>query len=203
MTAKRKVNITDQLEHDQAVTFARTQEELTFIKSLLEIMDRHDATDEMFWRKQSDGTFRFLIICNDLFWWGTSDCEEVTAADLETLDQAYKDAAEADQSWYGGRLYAARKRQMRPQAAYFQYFDDTIAELFKAAGPHRDDESDEMIAKYQARRGERYRRDPEMAKVEEERAAGRKYLKKLMNERQITPDDQRLIAAHLGLDHGD
>lgn len=178
-------------------------EQLAFIKELLDIIDKHDATSDLFWRKQPDGSFCFYINCNDLFYWATADAEDVTPADLETLDQAYTDADTAGGEYFGAQLYAARRRQMRPQAPYFQYFNDNLVELFKAAGPPREEENDERIAKYLERRNGHLRGDPGFALSEEARHNARRYLKEVTMKQEITVEEKRHIAELLGLDHAD
>lgn len=59
----------------------------------------------------------FLVNCNDLFWWATSDCEPIT---LEELPQLAKDYETSEK--YGDWIWCARKRQMRPQwPAVYKY----------------------------------------------------------------------------------
>lgn len=202
--------VTDQVEHDQAVAFAQTKEELSFIKSLLGLMDVHDAHSDLFWRigpatkdlTNPEAKIRFFINCNDEFYWATSDAEEVLPGDLESLAKAYADARDALCEYYGGLLWCARKRQMRPQGPYFQYFTtDALVDHFLAAGPERTDAGD--YKKYIEKRDAGLRNDPDMAKAKHERNNARRYLKRVTAERQLTEDDQRLIKALLGLDHSD
>lgn len=190
------------LEHQQAVAFAKTQEELRFIKEVLGVFDKHDSCDDAWWRVRKDGTIRFLVNCNDLFYWATADAEEVTPADVAALDQAYADCDTAGRNYHGGILFAARKRGMRPQAPYFAYFNDAEVELFKACGPEREDEKSTAIGLYLERRDAGLR-DVDQVKVEDERNLGRAYLKRVTKERQLSHEDQRMIQELLGLDHGD
>lgn len=196
--------VTDQVEHDQAVAFAQAKEELSFIKSLLGLMDVHVAHSDLFWRIGPESAIRFFINCNDEFYWATSDVEQVLPGDLESLAKAYADARDALCEYYGGLLWVARKRNMRPQGPYFQYFTtDALVNHFLAAGPERDPKETGDYKKYIEKRDAGLHNDPDMVKVEQERNNARRYLKRVTAERQITDDDKRLIQALLGLDHGD
>ena len=85
---------------------------------------------------RDDGEYAPLTIfvnCNDLFFWGCSDCETVTAENINTLEQAYKDSKNN-----GGILFCCRARAMRPQGAYYQYIEKGEKHLFDACGPDRE-----------------------------------------------------------------
>lgn len=138
--------------------------DLEFILRVLTIVSDVDRCDDIWWR--TDGEYApvtFLMNCNDLFWWGCSDCEEVTPENVEMLAQAYVDVeaaisttewstAETPQrnrdmsiSWdkssikgYAGTLFCARVRKMRPQGACYRGMDPRIAKLFDECGPERE-----------------------------------------------------------------
>lgn len=100
-----------------------------------------DATDELWWRSDADGRLRLFAQCNDVFAWGCADCEEITPANLEILEQARADVAAAtNDSWpvQFGILFAARVRGMRPQGAVYPHLDKRVWKLFDAAGPERE-----------------------------------------------------------------
>lgn len=106
---------------------------------LLHVLAEHDATSDLWWRtdeKYAPATF--FINCNDLFFWGCADCEEVAADDIDALDQAYKDAATAGTEGQGDIVYCCRKRKMRPQGAYYKHFKPEIAKLLDACGEPRE-----------------------------------------------------------------
>lgn len=211
--ATRRGNTSSEtIKPDQVDAITQTKEELSFIKSLLGLMDVHDAHSDLFWRigpatkdlTNPESKIRFFINCNDEFYWATSDAEEVLPGDLETLAKAYADARAALCEYYGGLLWVARKRNMRPQGPYFQYFTtDALVDHFLAAGPERDPKEAGDYKKYIEKRDAGLRNDPDMAKAEQERNNARRYLKRVTAERQITEDDKRLIQALLGLDHSD
>lgn len=107
-----------------------------------------DLRDSLSWgfRAGTNEIF-FWVNCSDVFYWGTADGEDITAADLPDLEQAYQDliaASDPDNylanEVYAPELWAARKRGMRPQRPwwYREKFLEPIKELFKAAGPERD-----------------------------------------------------------------
>jgi hypothetical protein len=88
---------------------------------------------------EPSGPIRFYILCNDVFWWGTADCEWVTAADLPDLQATYDDLVMMDGcEMYTPELWIARKRMMRPQRPWWQDLTERVQSLFLAAGPERD-----------------------------------------------------------------
>lgn len=113
--------------------------------NLLRLVAEFDACDELRWTATKDGPLKFYLMCNDTFYWACADAEDVEESDLPALRQAYEDARAADRRFgaiYGGLLFIARKRSMRPQ--YACYPDREIAALwplFDACGPDRTGES--------------------------------------------------------------
>lgn len=74
------------------------------------------------------------VNCNDLFFWACADMEEIQQSELsELIDCLSMSPAN------GGLLWCCRKRKMRPQWAYYKYFNEYEASLFDEAGPERDD----------------------------------------------------------------
>lgn len=97
------------------------------------------------------------VICNDVFAWGFADAEDIeTSDDIELLRQSIKDCTAIEpRSSHGALLYCARKRNMRPQGAYYKYLDvydykkdqppelnaeatAKMHKLFNDAGPERE-----------------------------------------------------------------
>lgn len=72
------------------------------------------------------------VNCNDLFWWGCADDEEVKVEDIPLLLQSLEDSPKN-----GALLYCARKRGMRPQTPYYKYFEGE-EHLFDACGESRE-----------------------------------------------------------------
>lgn len=77
-------------------------------------------------------------MCNDLFWWATADCEPITPANVELLEQAWAALKGLDQDYYVGDLFAAMSRQMRPQQPCYERMNEHVKVLFDACGPVRD-----------------------------------------------------------------
>jgi hypothetical protein len=101
-----------------------------FIRKLLILAAEKDIIFELIW----DENLNFSILCNDLFWWGTADCESVTKETLPILKKAIKDAGNN----YGPYLYCARQRKMRPQGAWYSERNKKVWHLFNACGPERE-----------------------------------------------------------------
>lgn len=117
-----------------------------------------------FWTSLSTDDFivntekqEIAVICSDIFIWGCSDAEEIeTSDDIELLRQSIKDCTSIEpHSSHGTLLYCARKRNMRPQGAYYKYLDvydykkdqprelnkeatAKMYKLFNDAGPERE-----------------------------------------------------------------
>jgi hypothetical protein len=100
-----------------------------------------DDCDTIWWR--TDGEYApitFFVNCNDTFWWGTADCEEITPENLPLFEQTLADE-KAVTGYHGaiwvGALFAARVRQMRPQGAAYPKEQPGLWPLFDACGPPR------------------------------------------------------------------
>jgi hypothetical protein len=87
----------------------------------------------------------FFVNCNDVFCWGTSDCEDLTPERLPLLGKALDDCAAAlggdadaeKKGWpWGIDLFVARLRGERPQGAAYPT-DQRLWPLFDACGPER------------------------------------------------------------------
>ena len=105
---------------------------MDFTEKLLRLIAKHDCHDDFWWK--FDPELKFFIRCNDVFAWGYSDVEGIeTEKDLADLNQAYEDSR-----LFGAELYAARRRGMRPQGAFYYHFDEDLAALFDACGPYRE-----------------------------------------------------------------
>lgn len=74
------------------------------------------------------------VICNDLFFWGCADGEDISLEELPQLIECHTLSPK-----FGGDLWCCRKREMRPQAAMYKYIPRDEWPLFDAAGPERDD----------------------------------------------------------------
>ena len=105
---------------------------------LLQICDGSLGEDyELF--EMNDKIF-VAINDSDLFSWGYSGAIDITPADLDALEQTYKDVqALGETNYWAPHLYCCRKMKMRPQgAAYPGVEDEKLWELFDACGPKRE-----------------------------------------------------------------
>ena len=119
--------------------------DMKFIERLLKVGEKYDMRDQFYWRcgpKYGGGQFNypasFFINCNDLFYWGCADLEEVTPENIGELEKALEDAKEAHPEGHiwGDFLFCCRMRKMRPQgAAYVEY--EELWPLFDDCGPER------------------------------------------------------------------
>ncbi len=100
-----------------------------FISQLLMLIASHDVSSGIFWNT----SLQFFVICNDLFWWGCADLEEVTPDTFHVLEKALMDGGDD-----GLFLYCARMRSMRPQGAIYQSLKKENWSLFDACGPERE-----------------------------------------------------------------
>lgn len=92
-----------------------------------------ERCEDLWWKEEANGLLRLYIRCNDVFWWGCADAEEVVPANIEALEQAYTDA-DLD----GAILFVARVRGMRPQGAFYHLISPENLHFFNAAGPERE-----------------------------------------------------------------
>ena len=83
-----------------------------FVRCLLALTARHDVSDQLMWTEDLE----FAVNCNDAFWWGTADAEDVTPETLPELGHSLEDGGED-----GMLLYCARRRKMRPQGAMYKH----------------------------------------------------------------------------------
>ena len=99
-----------------------------------------DSPDGLWWRMDGEyAPITFFVNCNDFFWWGTADSEQITLDNLQILEQSREDAksfADNGQLW-GDLLFCARVRGQRPQGAYYASIPVELWPLFDACGPER------------------------------------------------------------------
>ena len=101
-----------------------------FVERLLKITAIHDFCASISWTEKLE----FFVNCNDLFFWGCSDLEDIsTDKDLDLLEKSFIDAP-----IYGAELYCARKRNMRPQGAIYKYITKEEVRFFDECGPRRE-----------------------------------------------------------------
>lgn len=102
-----------------------------FIRKVLATFAIHYAWEELFW---SEDLASFFVICDDFFFWGCGDSEDITPDNFYLLEPAFDDA---EHIW-GPLLFCARSRGMRPQGAYYKSIPKDMWPLFDACGPERD-----------------------------------------------------------------
>lgn len=103
---------------------------LLFVERLLKITATHDFCASISWTEELE----FYVNCNDLFFWGCSDLEDIsTDEDLDLLEKSFIDAP-----IYGAYLYCARRRKMRPQGAIYKSIPEEEVKFFDECGPRRE-----------------------------------------------------------------
>lgn len=121
-----------------------------FVLKVLRIFDDIDSCDDLFWRTPTTGCpYSFFAMCNDVFWWGTADLEEITESNVHVLEQAISDIRDVGHRYdhLGPGLFASRIRKMRPQGAWYRSMRkppsigvglEQVLALFDASGPERE-----------------------------------------------------------------
>lgn len=115
----------------------------SLITRVLEIfsLSHADAYGDLFWRVD-EGKVSLYANVSDVFAWGGSDCEPITVETLPELERAYADLKEVGGEEFTAELFAARRRQMRPQGAAYPGKADSagaaVAALYNACGPERE-----------------------------------------------------------------
>lgn len=124
---------------------------MDFTKEVLKLFSENDLNDFLMWYIDPTSDEDNLILsmnCNDCFYWGTSDDEEITPETFDVLKQSIEDIKAIDDELgmlYVNCLYAARVRGMRPQGAAYPVNEDAIPnckeiwKLFDACGPEREE----------------------------------------------------------------
>lgn len=110
------------------------------IRRAFAVFNGFDGPDGLWWRTDAPeyDPITLLVNCNDLFFWGCSDSEPLGPSSIGQLEQAVADAKVAGDEAHGSLLWVARRRKMRPQGAYYKYFEDGVKPLFDACGPARE-----------------------------------------------------------------
>lgn len=98
-----------------------------------------DLCDMIWWRTDTEyAPVTFLVNCNDCFYWGSADAEEITSDNLAILEAAIADCKALSAAHYAGDLFAARVRKMRPQGACYNHYPKELWPLFDECGPQRE-----------------------------------------------------------------
>lgn len=98
------------------------------------------TNEDIWWRTDEEyAPVTLFANCNDLFFWGCADCEEINDENIHVLEKAYADlCAIGDHGNRAHLLFVCRERGMRPQGAYYKYIDGAIRHLFDECGPERE-----------------------------------------------------------------
>lgn len=114
--------------------------EISFWLKILDILYRYDLHDELWWRTTGEyAPLTLFLRCNDVFYWGSADHEQLTQDHPDLLEKAIQDVAAIDHyavEW-GSLLFIARVRGMRPQGAAYPKNKD-LWPLLDACGPERE-----------------------------------------------------------------
>lgn len=118
---------------------------LTYVLEVLEFAERTGSEFEIDWSVEKyERSLRFYYRCNDTYFWGTSDAEEIELGDIDTINKVYEEVMKLlpDESYYSMAtnallVWASRKRGMRPQGcAYPEH--KALWPLLDACGPERE-----------------------------------------------------------------
>lgn len=113
-------------------------------EEILELALQYDFESEVYWNRRGpkgEGDFYFFIICNDQFYWGAADGEEVTEENLPLLAKSLEDIGP---DW-GLALFCSRSRKMRPQGALYAHIPKELWHWFDESGPEREVNPKEMF----------------------------------------------------------
>lgn len=128
-------------EKQDFLALANGNERLAFILAVLGTTARWECQEQIWWTTDCQNPPQFLVTCNDLFFWGSADAEELTPANVAELERAYADADAADSEGFGhvhgGALFCCRMRRMRPQGRCYPK-NKKLWPLFDACGPERE-----------------------------------------------------------------
>jgi hypothetical protein len=116
-----------------------TEELGAFMLRVLAATASIDGHDEIiWWTREPYAPITFLVLCNDVFDWGTADCEPLTPDNIYEFEQAIADVRAATQNdTYASMLFCARRRKQRPQGACYPS-DRGLWPLLDACGPERE-----------------------------------------------------------------
>ena len=102
-----------------------------FIYDLLRVIADYDISDQGFFRYEN-GVPEYYINCNDLHWWGVSDCVQVTSQNINILKECL-DINEIE----GCLLFCCREYELRPQGAYYKHLYEHLWIYFDTCGEYR------------------------------------------------------------------
>lgn len=117
-------------------------ETVAFARRVLEAFNALDGADKdrLWWRTDAEyAPITWLVQCNDLFYWGSADCETITPDNIAELERAVTDCRAVDEAvgeLEAVDLFCCRINKTRPQGASYPK-DQRFWPLFDACGPER------------------------------------------------------------------
>lgn len=98
--------------------------------------------DNLWWRTEGDEV-KVYVNCNDIFFWGCSDVEDIEVNDVELLKEVHEqlEAIKTGLSAYWIYLYCSRKRKMQPmqpQGAVYKCIPKEMWNLINECGEERE-----------------------------------------------------------------
>lgn len=100
----------------------------TELETLLRLVAEHDCYSDIFW----DDQLKFYANCGDVFYWGCADAEQITEDDIGTVRECFNLVGDL-----GLILFAAVKRGLRPQNAYYKSIPKEFWKHFDECGEER------------------------------------------------------------------
>lgn len=105
--------------------------------NLLKLVAQHGLQSDINWNED----LNFYVGCNDIFFWGCADAEDIeNQEDVDLLQQSIVDCEKLNtlNTVYATELFCARKRKMRPQGACYPQEETKLWPLFDACGEERE-----------------------------------------------------------------
>lgn len=100
-----------------------------------------DCHSDLFWNIWEKQPLMVYVMCNDQFFWGSADVEEITPENFPELQRAVTDCVavapdDPCNKLEGLMLFCSRMRKERPQGASYPR-DRRLWPLFDEAGPEK------------------------------------------------------------------
>lgn len=112
-----------------------------FLADVFEVIAEHDLREDVLYQVTPDRKVSIYFLCNDLFWWGCADAEEITPENLPVLRQCVANLKAVDKvlgTVHVAELFCSMVRKERPQGVCYDGFEPEYWPLFDACGPERE-----------------------------------------------------------------
>lgn len=145
------------MSEDMVYVSREWKNRIDFSIKVLGLFDGFDwlSNDDLLWRIGDEfNVVTFYVNCNDLFYWGCADVEDITPANIHLLGEAVKKLSDVgivaanDKYKYlewATSLFACMSRGLRPQNCILRNMrkrgDEALALLFESCGPERSEAS--------------------------------------------------------------